>query len=163
MDKVRPLCMDFFKQGFCNRRGPHNQGCLFRHDEIEGKGKIVGDEEVVVEVKGTWAGVPTVLPTVALMAFKSTIFMLPLPSSQYMFIISVSGSPVTWACESGKKRESGVDVLRDVWRVREEVQPLLVELPRCKGIAGGDCILFLAPLELARLLLLTLDGDEGMV
>ena len=32
--------MDFFKNGFCNRRGPHNQGCLFRHDEIEGQGKI---------------------------------------------------------------------------------------------------------------------------
>ena len=32
--------MDFFKSGFCNRKGPHNQGCLFRHDEIEGKGKI---------------------------------------------------------------------------------------------------------------------------
>ena len=40
VENVRPLCMDFFKQGFCNRRGPHNQGCLFRHDEIEGKGKI---------------------------------------------------------------------------------------------------------------------------
>eukprot|EP00962_Isochrysis_galbana_P020119 scaffold5874_cov140-Isochrysis_galbana.AAC.1 len=40
VDNVRPLCMDFYKQGFCNRRGPHNQGCLFRHDEIEGKGKI---------------------------------------------------------------------------------------------------------------------------
>ena len=40
IENVRPLCMDFFKQGFCNRRGPHNQGCLFRHDEIEGKGKI---------------------------------------------------------------------------------------------------------------------------
>ena len=34
-DNVRPLCMDFFKNGVCNRRGPHNQGCLFRHDEIE--------------------------------------------------------------------------------------------------------------------------------
>ena len=34
--------MDFFKNGFCNRRGPHNQGCLFRHDEIEGQGKIEG-------------------------------------------------------------------------------------------------------------------------
>jgi len=40
VENVRPLCMDFYKQGFCNRRGPHNQGCLFRHDEIEGKGKI---------------------------------------------------------------------------------------------------------------------------
>jgi hypothetical protein len=27
VDNVRPLCMDFYKQGFCNRRGPHNQGC----------------------------------------------------------------------------------------------------------------------------------------
>ena len=25
IEHVRPLCMDFFKQGFCNRRGPHNQ------------------------------------------------------------------------------------------------------------------------------------------
>ena len=25
IENVRPLCMDFFKQGFCNRRGPHNQ------------------------------------------------------------------------------------------------------------------------------------------
>ena len=40
IENVRPLCMDFFKNGFCNRRGPHNQGCLFRHDEIEGQGKI---------------------------------------------------------------------------------------------------------------------------
>ncbi|EOD26785.1 hypothetical protein EMIHUDRAFT_236456 [Emiliania huxleyi CCMP1516] len=40
IENVRPLCMDFFKSGFCNRKGPHNQGCLFRHDEIEGKGKI---------------------------------------------------------------------------------------------------------------------------
>ena len=40
IENVRPLCMDFYKQGFCNRRGPHNQGCLFRHDEIEGKGKV---------------------------------------------------------------------------------------------------------------------------
>ena len=41
VDNVRPLCMDFYKNGFCNRRGPHNQGCLFRHDEIEGQpGKI---------------------------------------------------------------------------------------------------------------------------
>ena len=40
IENVRPLCMDFFKQGFCNRRGPHNQGCLFRHDEIEGQGKL---------------------------------------------------------------------------------------------------------------------------
>lgn len=44
IENVRPLCMDFFKQGFCNRRGPHNQGCLFRHDEIEGKGKIVDEQ-----------------------------------------------------------------------------------------------------------------------
>jgi len=49
IENVRPLCMDFFKQGFCNRRGPHNQGCLFRHDEIEGKGKIV-DENANVDV-----------------------------------------------------------------------------------------------------------------
>ena len=27
IEHVRPLCMDFFKQGFCNRRGPHNQVC----------------------------------------------------------------------------------------------------------------------------------------
>ena len=49
IENVRPLCMDFFKQGFCNRRGPHNQGCLFRHDEVEGKGKIV-DEQLVSRV-----------------------------------------------------------------------------------------------------------------
>jgi pre-mRNA-processing factor 40 len=51
IENVRPLCMDFFKQGFCNRRGPHNQGCLFRHDEIEGKGKIadvLGDAGIKV-------------------------------------------------------------------------------------------------------------------
>ena len=46
IENVRPLCMDFFKQGFCNRRGPHNQGCLFRHDEIEGKGKILEEPKV---------------------------------------------------------------------------------------------------------------------
>jgi pre-mRNA-processing factor 40 len=52
IDNVRPLCMDFYKQGFCNRRGPHNQGCLFRHDEIEGKGKIdTGKPEVSWEVE----------------------------------------------------------------------------------------------------------------
>mmetsp|Transcript_11453 Transcript_11453/g.24517 ORF Transcript_11453/g.24517 Transcript_11453/m.24517 type:complete len:359 (-) Transcript_11453:125-1201(-) len=52
IDNVRPLCMDFYKQGFCNRRGPHNQGCLFRHDEIEGKGKIeTGKVEVSWEVE----------------------------------------------------------------------------------------------------------------
>ena len=28
--QVRPLCMDFFKNGFCNRRGPHNQACSSR-------------------------------------------------------------------------------------------------------------------------------------
>ena len=44
IENVRPLCMDFFKQGFCNRRGPHNQGCLFRHDEVEGKGKIIDEQ-----------------------------------------------------------------------------------------------------------------------
>ena len=43
-DNVRPLCMDFFKNGVCNRRGPHNQGCLFRHDEIEGQGKVEIDD-----------------------------------------------------------------------------------------------------------------------
>lgn len=52
IENVRPLCMDFFKQGFCNRRGPHNQGCLFRHDEIEGKGKIP-DAGMVVRVTET--------------------------------------------------------------------------------------------------------------
>ena len=52
IENVRPLCMDFFKQGFCNRRGPHNQGCLFRHDEIEGKGKI-DDSGMVVRVTKT--------------------------------------------------------------------------------------------------------------
>ena len=51
IDNVRPLCMDFFKQGFCNRRGPHNQGCLFRHDEIEGKGKIVDETAKAVDEK----------------------------------------------------------------------------------------------------------------
>lgn len=25
IDNVRPLCMDFFKQGYCNRKGPHMQ------------------------------------------------------------------------------------------------------------------------------------------
>ncbi|KOO33575.1 hypothetical protein Ctob_008647 [Chrysochromulina tobinii] len=49
IENVRPLCMDFFKQGVCNRRGPHNQGCLFRHDEIDGRGKIV-DESMVMKV-----------------------------------------------------------------------------------------------------------------
>ena len=40
IDHVRPLCMNFFKNGVCNRRGPHNQGCLFRHDETQASGKI---------------------------------------------------------------------------------------------------------------------------
>ena len=52
IDNVRPLCMDFFKQGFCNRRGPHNQGCLFRHDEVEGKGKI-DDSGMIMRVTQT--------------------------------------------------------------------------------------------------------------
>lgn len=58
IENVRPLCMDFFKQGFCNRRGPHNQGCLFRHDEIEGKGKIV-DEQSTAKYEPVPVGVYT--------------------------------------------------------------------------------------------------------
>ena len=42
--------MDFFRQVVCNRRGPHNQGCLFRHDEIEGKGKVVDTQAVASRI-----------------------------------------------------------------------------------------------------------------
>jgi hypothetical protein len=88
-----------------------------------------------------------------------------------MFMISDSAE-VTAAAEddedvddaeplgSGKKCELVVEVLQEVWRVRLDVQPLLVELPRCRGMAGGDIMRFLEEfLEVERLIL---DGDEGM-
>ena len=60
VENVRPLCMDFFRQGVCNRRGPHNQGCLFRHDEIEGKGKVVDTQAVASRIEPAQVEVFTV-------------------------------------------------------------------------------------------------------
>lgn len=29
---TRPLCMEYYNTGICTRKGPHNQGCMYRHE-----------------------------------------------------------------------------------------------------------------------------------